>query len=65
MELIPGRAFDLGRGVGKSIQISFQPGVLGLIVDARGRPLDWAPEGEARQAQMDEWLFTMTGERGT
>lgn len=65
LELIPGRAFDLGRGVGKSIQISFKPGVLGLIVDARGRPLDWAPEGEARQAQMDEWLFTMTGERGT
>jgi hypothetical protein len=65
LELIPGRHFDLGRGVGKSIQIPFKPGALGMIVDARGRPLEWETEGQARQEQMDEWLFAMTGERGT
>ena len=65
LELIPTRNFDLGRGPGKSLQIPFNPGALGLIIDARGRPLVLAPEADARRAQMDEWLYTMTGERGT
>jgi hypothetical protein len=64
LELVPTRNFDLGRGAGKSVQVTYQPGALGLIVDARGRPLDLAQGPEARREQMDEWLFTMTGERG-
>jgi hypothetical protein len=65
LELIPTRGFDLGRGAGKIVQMSYTPGALGLIVDARGRPLELDPEGEPRREQMDEWLFKMTGERGT
>jgi hypothetical protein len=64
LELIPTRNFDLGRGAGKSVQIPFRPGALGLIVDARGRPLVCAPKEYTRRKQMNEWLFTMTGERG-
>jgi hypothetical protein len=64
LELIPTRNFDLGRGAGKSVQITYKPGALGLVVDARGRPLELAPGGVAQREQMDEWLFTMTGERG-
>jgi hypothetical protein len=64
LELVPTRGFDLGRGAGKSIQVPANPGALGLIVDARGRPLNLAPQGDARREQMDEWLFAMTGERG-
>jgi hypothetical protein len=65
LELIPARGFDLGRGPGKSIRVPFEPGALGLIIDARGRPLALAREAEARREQMDEWLYNMTGERGT
>jgi hypothetical protein len=65
LELNPARAFDLGRGPGKRIQVACKPGVLGLIVDARGRPIEIAADVDARREQMDEWLFTMTGERGT
>jgi hypothetical protein len=63
-ELNPTRPFDLGRGPGKSIQIACKLGALGLIVDARGRPIEIAADAQARREQMDEWLFTMTGERG-
>jgi uncharacterized protein (TIGR01319 family) len=65
LELIPARGFDVGRGPGRSVQINYKPGAVGLIVDARGRPLEFASAGEPRRSQMDEWLFTMTGERGT
>lgn len=65
LELTPARGFDLGRGPGRSVQVRYRPGALGLVIDARGRPLQWAAEGEARRAQVDEWLFKMTGERGT
>jgi len=64
LELVPTRGFDLGRGAGKSIQVPFRPGAVGWMIDARGRPLHVAPEGERRRAQIDEWLFAMTGERG-
>jgi hypothetical protein len=65
LELRPTRGFDVGRGPGKSIQIPFEPGALGLIIDARGRPLALAADAEARREQMNEWLYNMTGERGT
>jgi hypothetical protein len=65
LELIPTHGFDLGRGRGKSMQTACRPGALGLIVDARGRPLELATGADAQREQMNEWLFTMTGERGT
>jgi hypothetical protein len=64
-ELAPTRRFDLGQGPGKSVQVTCKPGALGLVVDARGRPLEWADDESRRREQMDEWLYAMTGERGS
>ncbi len=39
-KVTPSRGLDLGRGKGKAIEASFVGGQLGLIIDARGKPLD-------------------------
>ena len=60
LELIPARGFDVGRGPGKSVKVQYRGGTVGLIVDARGRPLDLADDLEAQRRRMDSWLWEMT-----
>ena len=61
----PAKSFDLGEGRGKPIQRRVQGGVVGLILDARGRPLQ-LPDGDvARVLKLREWLRALdipTGE---
>jgi hypothetical protein len=64
LELVPARGIDVGRGVGKSVRISYRPGAVGLIVDARGRPLPLAEDPFAQRELVNDWLYRMTGERG-
>ncbi|MHC4268815.1 MAG: glutamate mutase L [Planctomycetota bacterium] len=40
VEVIPAKQFDLGEGKGQKITKEVTGGVVGLIIDARGRPLD-------------------------
>jgi hypothetical protein len=58
----PGNDFDigLGRGVGAAPGSNVEGGLIGLIVDARGRPLVLPPAREKRQARLIEW-FQVTG----
>ena len=65
VELVPARGFDVGRGFGKSMRISYRPGAVGLIIDARGRPLPLDEEPYVQRELVDDWLYRMTGERGT
>jgi hypothetical protein len=65
LELVPARGFDVGRGVGKSVRMPFKPGAVGLIIDARGRPLSLDEDLFVQRELVDEWLYRMTGERGT
>lgn len=58
LEVIPARSLDVGEGPGKSVQVPYQEGTVGLILDARGRPLDLA-DSESRRQQMDSWLWEM------
>ena len=64
LELAPARGVDVGNGRGKSVQMPYPPGSVGLIVDARGRPL--VPLGNApnQRERVSNWLDQMTGERG-
>jgi hypothetical protein len=36
-------------------------GLVGLIIDARGRPLRLASDPEQRQVQMQQWLWDVGG----
>ena len=40
VEITPGKQFDLGEGKGQKITKEITGGVVGLVIDARGRPLD-------------------------
>jgi hypothetical protein len=48
VEITPTRQFDLGEGKGKNITKEVTGGVVGLVIDARGRPLD-IKEGKGRE----------------
>jgi uncharacterized protein (TIGR01319 family) len=60
LEIIPTRGFDVGRGPGKSVKVQYRGGTVGLIVDARGRPLELADKPEAQRQRMESWLWEMT-----
>ncbi len=62
IELKPARGMDIGRGAGKSVELSYRGGVVGLIVDARGRPLPVERNSETQRERVREWLLEMTGE---
>lgn len=62
LKLRPSRRFDLGWGrPGKGGTIEVKGGVVGVIVDARGRPLPQIPQLEAQQKKMQEWLWSVGG----
>lgn len=52
----PERGFDLGAGPGKRIERTVKGGTVGLILDARGRPLKLPEERRACQATMSKWV---------
>jgi hypothetical protein len=61
LDLSPTRRFDIGKGLGKSLQIQYRGGSVGLMIDARGRPLEVAADPEAQRRNMYNWLSeTMT-----
>ncbi len=62
IELVPARGMDIGRGPGKSVELRYRGGVVGLIVDARGRPLRMERNSETQRERVQEWLWEMTGE---
>jgi hypothetical protein len=51
----PARALDLGAGKGKPVTRAVTGGVVGLIVDTRGRPFNFARDTRDRQALLDKW----------
>jgi hypothetical protein len=57
LKLRPTRRFDLGFGPGKGVEVKdVWGGTVGVIIDARGRPLVW-PEGRGeQQTAVRQWL---------
>ena len=51
----PSRRFDLGVGNGNPIETEAMGGVVGLVVDTRGRPLEMPVDPEQRVAQLTKW----------
>ena len=57
----PQARFDVGLGNGRPARLKANvgSGMVGLIVDARGRPLVWPDEADERQARLQQWLRSM------
>ncbi len=53
----PARSFDAGEGPGRAVERRIEGGVVGLIVDARGRPLSLPKEPGERFKKICEWLI--------
>ncbi len=60
LELRPTRRFDIGLGTeGKGATTELEGGAVGVIIDARGRPLSLPPTRREQQAKVQEWLWGM------
>jgi hypothetical protein len=55
----PARGFDVGAGKGREVKRVVQGGVAGVIIDARGRPLQLPTEDTPRVEKLKEWLRAM------
>lgn len=61
IRLEPVHGADIGRGANQPLDISIQGGKLGLIIDARGRPLQLPQDSAARSRLLRDWLWTLAG----
>ncbi len=59
VEVQPERGFDCGAGPGKAISREVKGGTVGLVLDARGRPLALPEETSQRRASLRRWFEAM------
>ncbi len=52
----PARRLDVGFGPGKSKTVTLQGGVLGIIIDARGRPVNLTRKNVSPDQLIQQWL---------
>lgn len=57
--LDPVRPFDLGAGKGQAIEAELEGGVVGVIFDCRGRPLNLPTDETARVDALTRWLSAL------
>lgn len=62
LELEPNRRTDVGFGErGKGGRLKVTGGALGVVIDARGRPLQLPDDDEVRVELLRKWLWTLGG----
>jgi hypothetical protein len=61
LTLAPLRRADAGLGPGRSGTITVNGGALGIVLDARGRPLSLPADAVRRRELMKRWSYTMGG----
>jgi uncharacterized protein (TIGR01319 family) len=59
IQVHPARNFDAGAGRGRPHVAQARGGIVGLILDGRGRPLQLPPDDAARISRLREWLAAM------
>jgi uncharacterized protein (TIGR01319 family) len=55
----PARGFDVGAGRGRPVEATLEGGVVGIVVDTRGRPLQLPPDDAARRQKLIEWMTAL------
>ena len=51
----PERHFDMGAGRGNAVEVEVAGGIVGLVVDTRGRPLEIATDSVQRVSDLKQW----------
>ncbi len=51
----PAKGFDMGAGSGKQITATIEGGIVGLIIDGRGRPLELPEDAKKRITLLKRW----------
>ncbi len=57
--LEPDRKFDVGEGRGRRVEADVEGGVVGLIFDGRGRPLELPQDPKDRVEKLSSWVFAL------
>jgi len=57
--LSPKRDFDIGAGPGKILETTVEGGVVGVVIDARGRPLTLPENDDERRRTLIRWLDSL------
>lgn len=55
--ITPSRGWDVGIGNGKTYETDIIGGVVGLVVDTRGRPFDFSKATPNRLSKLKKWAF--------
>ena len=59
-EIHPKRGMDMGMGPGKSVSGTVHGGVVGLVIDSRGRPLMLPEDSIQRKTKLMEWFQALS-----
>jgi len=55
----PARGFDVGAGKGRPVEATLEGGVVGVVVDTRGRPLQLPPDDATRRQKLISWMTAL------
>ncbi|MBN1246297.1 MAG: glutamate mutase L [Anaerolineae bacterium] len=61
LEVHPSRRFDIGMGPGQGGKVEVLGGLVGLVVDARGRPLRLPSNSDQRRRLLNRWIWDVGG----
>jgi hypothetical protein len=61
VNLQPARRIDVGNGPGQPHTVTIRGGAVGLVIDARGRPLMLPDDESKRQTLLRQWLWDIGG----
>lgn len=59
LELRPTHRFDLGMGPGRGVRMETWGGAVGVVIDARGRPLAWPHRRGLWQKTVRRWMLEL------
>jgi hypothetical protein len=58
-EISPAKELDVGAGPGNKLKVDLEGGVVGVIIDARGRPLSLPDESGERRRKLLRWFSAL------
>ena len=65
LSLEPARGWDAGAGIGRAASARVRGGAAGLVLDGRGRPIEFAPSSAERREQVRAWNEALGSYPGT